>query len=93
MRPLLFAIAEIPPPFPDAIRLGLTKGLLDYGEGIRRLREHLSPSGSRSVSGAQRPAAGASDGLARAVNRSATGPTRTTCARGTPSGQHSSYLG
>ena len=31
MRPLLFAIAEIPPQFPDAIRLGLTKGLLDYG--------------------------------------------------------------
>ena len=32
MRPLVYAIAEIPPQFPDAIRLGLTKGLLDYGE-------------------------------------------------------------
>ncbi|HEU0305063.1 MAG TPA: CHAT domain-containing protein [Gaiellaceae bacterium] len=31
MRPRLFAVAEIPPQFPDAIRLGLIQGLLDYG--------------------------------------------------------------
>ena len=30
MRPLVYAIAEIPPQFPDATRLGLIKGLLDY---------------------------------------------------------------
>jgi tetratricopeptide (TPR) repeat protein/CHAT domain-containing protein len=31
MLPLVFAIAQIPPQFPDAIRLGLIEGLLDYG--------------------------------------------------------------
>ena len=31
IRPLVYAIAEIPPQFPAAIRLGLTNGLLDYG--------------------------------------------------------------
>ncbi len=34
MRPLLFAIAEIPQQFPDAIRLGLTRGLLGYGRNF-----------------------------------------------------------
>ena len=34
MRPLLFAIAEIPQQFPDAIRLGLTRGLLGYGSNF-----------------------------------------------------------